>query len=669
MPKGELAAKQPPEVSQILRVRLGGQVLLVLMGVQHRSELLEEPVDRTLYRIGAMREEWNDFNHQTNDTPAARLAIHEGPPRIILPNETELETYQRGGEPTLLTRWAKEGDGNNQDIEIISGEPPLGSEVSHLLRRGHPPDAILLHYYIRAYISWASRDPQPDPTEFARMQAEQYESFLSDYPAFEGFDFSLENVGAIHKRYYNWDEWRFDPGAPDFPKQTADAGFAPTLAEARNCYGDHVIQQIAYDCQAARDYHLLTLFERQLKLGRKVFSIFGWPHAHALTPTIEYLQEEVNSPGFWTPENTSSLAKKTAANSVEKHRLQYVLNWDDYVRSEVREFSEIVGDQPEKTVLLDYDFLASLYTQARSEVYLLGKTFNEQHLYQQAAEQLYRYNLNASRLEDSFGQYSLHFVGAVQKVRVDQAAIAEINKHTQRDLPFDGLEYTLPAVRMERFFPQLPASGDFLGLTMPIADIENQTMTASQYVEACMRWISYDANWLPFDSELFTSVQNSPDIINIMDRLDDPKFRKALEQFSHQTIDYYQKTGEQLRFKDGDVVFSHSPNGEYTYRVRNDVGRKDLNPYTSQSFTNYLLTPGPYQNKITHREFLEQCNYKRTMQGLLAAVNSPLYRGRTSPPLWPERSDKVTRMDWMNVFRMTKQLFSDEYHPKDDLFH
>jgi hypothetical protein len=267
LPREQLATEIAPAAPITTELARGDQ-LIVCMGVQHRSELMAEGnINQEQAWIAVIRRGWEDFVERTDGHPD-RLALNEGRLREVRPGESDMDTYLKGGEPALLTRWAEEAN-----IPVESAEPPNNSEVVHMLEQGFSTDVIVSHYSIRQMCTWASREPRPDADQYHDETLQKFKQSLTQYPEFENFEFSPDHMLYIHNQLFP--DWEYDPEHPEFLKRAR---------AARYRFGDEPTQRAAYACQEARDLYKIDTLEQ--KLGKCVFDLSGWRHRLAIMPGL-----------------------------------------------------------------------------------------------------------------------------------------------------------------------------------------------------------------------------------------------------------------------------------------------------------------------------------------------------------------------------------------------
>jgi hypothetical protein len=308
---------------------------------------------------------------------------------------------------------------------------------------------------------------------------------------------------------------------------------------------------------------------------------------------------------------------------------------------------------------VDYQFLDKAYYEAELENGFSEKDLPElfhQQLYQQANHRMDLYEHTDAVLNKHFGGSLLPIVASIQKVIVDADALQVIAKHTEGRFAKNPKTYVLPTIRTRHPLFRRSPHEITLGLTSGVSDIENHTVDADTYAEACMRWNVCDGSWLAFDAELFTSVHNSSAIRAVIENLKDPPFRATLRQFLHRAVGHYQETNTLLNLDK--VAFSKDASDTYYCQISSEFNTIiDLGYLGNRPLNTYLLDTSEHLDLLSHHEFLTWFNYQRTIQGLLAAVGSPLYRHAERPPLWRHMAKGITRHDWVRLFHNTKKVF------------
>ena len=249
------------------------------------------------------------------------------------------------------------------------------------------------------------------------------------------------------------------------------------------------------------------------------------------------------------------------------------------------------------------------------------------------------------------------YTPTLKKLQVTPAVVQLLQKHGYYASGniLSGVD-SLPVIVIEQPHDISTKACETFDLTTNTPDAR-QNLDVAQYVEACARFAGCESRWSPFDAQLFAAVQDDPGVSVILERLDDPQFARALQRFLHQTVAYFQATGNILPLHDaGRVAFKRDMRGHYDYTVQHSPEDQARLFYPADSYDSYLWNTRWHASMRGHHKFLARTNHLRFIHGLLAATASPYYRLTDQPPLWPNKQFQNTRRQWERIYNFTRRL-------------
>lgn len=199
-------------------------------------------------------------NHSREKT----VIFLEGQTPKILP-ETLDKTIAKFGESGAVAFWSKQND-----VTYIRPEPSLGYEVSELLKE-FSREEIYYYYIARAIAQWHRLSLKGEFSKYIIPYTERYQKNL----AWEGFDFSFENIKKIHQKIF---EKNFNSDDANFFKIVSNPTGTPTK-----------INQVASSSSTIRNYYILDQIEDYWQKGFSIFIVYGSGHAIAQEPVIRSL--------------------------------------------------------------------------------------------------------------------------------------------------------------------------------------------------------------------------------------------------------------------------------------------------------------------------------------------------------------------------------------------
>ena len=234
-----------------------GDQCLYYFGSRHSYDPMDE-------QFNTIENFWNEFIDKTKGQE--RIVLLEGGNRPVF--ETKEKSIQEGGEGNFGAYLAKQ-----KDIKTFSPEPPDNFLFSETLKY-FSKEEIVYYYFARMCYQWNRM-----------IVREDFETFMNKYlsrdaedSGWTDFEFSINNLAAIHKKMFGTD---FDKNDKDFFKDVASPlTEKTTINKVSRFMGSYL-----------RDIYILEQIEKFWKEGKSIFIIYGGTHAIMHEPALRDMVE------------------------------------------------------------------------------------------------------------------------------------------------------------------------------------------------------------------------------------------------------------------------------------------------------------------------------------------------------------------------------------------
>ncbi len=204
----------------------------------------------------ALRAYWHEFLEKAETRKA--IVLLEGGLRPLAKNEKD--AIHKNSEAGFMTFLA-----NKEKINVESPEPSNYDERQELLMQ-FSKEEIQYYYFARMVNQWLNL-----PTELKKESGYSFELYLGSSLTYDqkesawvGFDFSLNNMKAIHKTLFK----------SDF--NIKDKDFFSSLINPRKDIS--VINGVAGACSRFRDVFIIKRIIELWGEGKSIFAVFGGAH-------------------------------------------------------------------------------------------------------------------------------------------------------------------------------------------------------------------------------------------------------------------------------------------------------------------------------------------------------------------------------------------------------
>jgi hypothetical protein len=201
---------------------------------------------------------WDDFLKQTEGQ--SRIAFIEGGNPPTATNEEEAILKYGGGG--LVAYLAKESD-----IPTFSPEPNETIERAELEKK-FSREVIQYYYFARVVHQWGLQNPKPDFWQYITryLDGDKRNSGWND------FDFSLDNMRAIHQKLFN---------------NNSDEEDQKFMGDVSNPISQETeVNKVSRASSEIRDLHIIEMIKKYLIEGYSIFSVYGYSHVVMQEPLL-----------------------------------------------------------------------------------------------------------------------------------------------------------------------------------------------------------------------------------------------------------------------------------------------------------------------------------------------------------------------------------------------